>query len=83
MNAIVIINYIISVLFAVCYSYQLVYVLIGLFRKPRKYTAKTNHRYAAVISARNEENVIANLIKSINDQEYPKELIDTYVIADN
>lgn len=83
MNAIAIVNYIISVLFAVCYSYQLVYVLIGLFRKPRKYTAETNHRYAAVVCARNEENVIANLIKSINEQNYPSELLDTYVIADN
>ncbi len=83
MNVIAIINYIISVLFAVCYSYQFIYVLIGMFRKPRKYTAKTNHRYAAVISARNEENVIANLIESIKDQDYPSELIDTYVIADN
>lgn len=83
MNAITIFNYIISLLFALCYAYQIFYVLVGLFRRPTKFKAKTNHRYAVVISARNERNVIGNLIKSINEQSYPSELTHTYVIADN
>lgn len=37
----------------------------------------------AVISARNEENVIANLIESLKNQSYPKDKLDIYVIADN
>lgn len=41
------------------------------------------HRFAVMIAARNEQAVIAELIKSIKNQKYPKELLDIYVIADN
>jgi cellulose synthase/poly-beta-1,6-N-acetylglucosamine synthase-like glycosyltransferase len=36
-----------------------------------------------IIPARNEELVIEQLIKSIKNQKYPKELIDIFVVADN
>ncbi len=36
-----------------------------------------------LISARNEQAVIANLIHSIRSQNYPSELVDAYVVADN
>ena len=36
-----------------------------------------------IIPAHNEESVIGNLIDSLNKQDYPKELYDIYVIADN
>jgi cellulose synthase/poly-beta-1,6-N-acetylglucosamine synthase-like glycosyltransferase len=45
--------------------------------------ADRQHRFAALIAARNEENVIANLIESIRLQDYPPELIDVIVVADN
>ena len=41
------------------------------------------HKFMAVIPAHNEAKVIKNLIDSLNKQNYPKELIDIYVIADN
>ena len=41
------------------------------------------NRYAVLISARNEENVIGNLIGSIRDQTYPSDLIDIWLVADN
>lgn len=41
------------------------------------------HKYAVIIAARNEELVIGQLIKSIKNQEYPEELVDIYVVADN
>ena len=37
----------------------------------------------AVIAARNEEKVIANLIETLQKQDYPKDKLDIYVIADN
>ena len=37
----------------------------------------------AIIPAHNEESVIANLVESLKKQNYPKELFDIYVIADN
>ncbi len=83
MKAVVYLNYIISFLFTLCYFYQFVYVFVGLFKKSIKHKAKKNHRFAVIISARNEGNVIGNLINSINEQTYPAELIDTFVVADN
>ena len=37
----------------------------------------------AIIPAHNEEAVVANLVESLKHQDYPKELYDIYVIADN
>jgi len=54
-----------------------------MFRKSKVLTAETNHRYAVVIAARNESNVISQLINSIKKQNYPSELTDIYVVADN
>ena len=45
--------------------------------------AKRLHKYAAVISARNESTVIGELIHSIKKQNYPAELLDVFVVADN
>lgn len=67
----------------VCFSYQVIYVLVGLFCKPRLSDEAKPNRFAVLISARNEENVIENLLNSINGQTYPSELVDVYVVADN
>lgn len=83
MKAMIVFNLIVSAVFSLCYAYQLVYVVVGLFSKPKKYIARTNHRYGVVISARNEQDVIGNLIQSIKAQNYPSELVDIFVIADN
>lgn len=76
-------NFIILLLFTLCYSYQIVFVIIRLFSGKKSFTAKTLHRYAILISARNEEAVIGELLASIRRQNYPQELIDVYVAADN
>ncbi len=36
-----------------------------------------------LVAARNEETVIGNLIDSIKKQDYPSELVDIFVVADN
>lgn len=76
-------NYIIALIFVVCYSYQFFYILVSIIKRPKKFPAGTPHRYAVMISARNEEGVIANLIESIRKQTYPAELISIFVVADN
>ena len=78
-------NLFLAVLFTVAYFYQLVYLVIGLVRKYRQSTDRDAviHRYAAVISARNESGVIAELIQSLKNQNYPKDCLDVYVVADN
>ena len=70
-------------IFTFCYAYQLFYVFVVLTREPPRREARRNHRYAVMISARNERAVIADLIHSIKVQNYPQELIDVFVIADN
>ena len=79
-----IVNLVFSALFMLCYSYQVVFLIISLFIKPKKYgEAQKNKKYAFIISARNEENVIGQLCDCIARQDYPAELITTYIVADN
>lgn len=79
-------NLLIFALFTVFYAYQLFYVVAALWHD-RKHTpmrpAKKQHKFAAVISARNERAVISELVHSIKKQNYPSELLDVFVIADN
>ncbi|MBQ9624698.1 MAG: glycosyltransferase family 2 protein [Clostridia bacterium] len=65
------------------YSYQFYYLAVALIKKPKLFTAKKQHKYVIVTSARNEEDVIGHFIDSAKKQTYPQELIDIYVIADN
>lgn len=69
--------------FSVCYFYQLVYVVVSLVKAPKALVARRDHRYAVLISARNESSVIADLLRSLQQQDYPTDLVDVYVIADN
>ncbi|MBO5413592.1 MAG: glycosyltransferase family 2 protein [Clostridia bacterium] len=55
--------------------------LIKFKDKPLKTNKK--HKFMAIIPAHNEATVIANLVESLKAQDYPQELLDIYVIADN
>ncbi|MBR3002965.1 MAG: glycosyltransferase family 2 protein [Clostridia bacterium] len=55
--------------------------LVKLKDKPLK--IKKDHRFMAIIPAHNEEAVVGNLVESLKNQSYNKELYDIYVIADN
>ncbi len=55
--------------------------LIKLKDKPM--LVNKNHKFMALIPAHNEAKVVANLVESLKNQKYPKELLDIYVIADN
>ena len=74
---------IIGVLFFICYFYQMIYILIPFIKNDKSRGAGKRNRMAVLISARNESNVIKNLLDSIDAQTYPKELIDVFVVADN
>ncbi len=76
-------NFFILLLFSICYLYQVVFVFICWFSKKKTYEAKKLHRYAVLISARNEAEVIGELLESIHKQTYPSHLLDIYVVADN
>ena len=64
-------------------AYKAVYYAIGFLFTRKFKPAKKNHKYGVLVAARNEETVIGNLLDSIKKQDYPKELIDIFVVADN
>ena len=64
--------------------YQIGISLCSLVKlKEKPLLKKKNHKFMAIIPAHNEEDVVVNLIESLKHQNYPKELLDIYVIADN
>ncbi len=77
------INFALAAIFAACCFYQAVFAIVRLSGKRRRFQAQKLCRYAVLIAARNEQAVIGQLLDSIRKQEYPSELIDTYVVADN
>ena len=83
MRVIEIINYVIMCLFFLCYSYQFFYIPVSLFSKHKPHKPAKLHRFAVLIAARNEREVLGELIDSIRGQDYPRELVDIYVVADN
>ena len=66
------------------WCYQMVVSLCALVKlKDKPYLTNKKHKFMAIIPAHNEEKVVGNLIESLRQQNYPKELYDIYVIADN
>ena len=66
------------------WCYQFVISLCALVKlKDKPYLVNKNHKFMAIIPAHNEEMVVANLIESLKNQTYDKNLYDIYVIADN
>lgn len=63
MEAVKTINFIISIVFIVCYAYQFVYILVPYVFKDKRRGEAKGHRYAVLVSARNEEAVIGKLIE--------------------
>ena len=66
------------------WAYQIVVSFCSLIKlKDKKLLIEKDHKFMAVIPAHNEESVIKNLVDSLQEQDYPRELYDIYVIADN
>lgn len=78
-------NWSIVLLFTLLYLYQGFYLVVGLLLRRHKdrHEPSRLHRFAVVVSARNEEQVIGELLDSLRKQDYPRELLDLYVVADN
>lgn len=64
--------------------YQILVSLCSLVKiKDKPLKVEKDHRFMAIIPAHNEEAVVANLVESLKNQNYNKDLYDIYVIADN
>lgn len=69
-------------------AYHFVIGAIGAYKLSKDKDKKTELKspeksFALIVSAHNEEVVIGNLVDSFNNLDYPKELYDVFVIADN
>lgn len=69
-------------------SIGLYYVFIGIFgfipkREKDEVVSDKYNKFALIISAHNEEMVIANMVESLKLLDYPKEYYDIFIIADN
>lgn len=85
MKALIIINLMIGVIFTICYLYQFAYIpLVWILRKKHKEPKCAGiNNYAVLICARNEGEVVSDLIRSLKAQTYPEKLINIFVMADN
>lgn len=55
----------------------------GMWRRHEDKIMTPSKKFAVIVAAHNEHNVVGQLIKNLHDLNYPKELYDIYVIADN
>ena len=63
--------------------YYFVLAVIGMWRSRvhKNYTPKNS--FAIVVCAHNEEAVVGELVKNLRSLDYPDELYDIFVVADN
>ena len=77
-------DWVLAIISGIMVVYQVFYIAVGLFAKPLVFPdAPADKRYAVLISARNEEKVIGNLVASIRANDYPQDLVDIWLVADN
>ncbi|SMC21530.1 Glycosyltransferase, catalytic subunit of cellulose synthase and poly-beta-1,6-N-acetylglucosamine synthase [Clostridium acidisoli DSM 12555] len=70
--------------FAFAYSlYNVIISLFGIYKKKNLEVVAPKKSFALLVAAHNEEAVISDIIVSLKRLEYPKELYDIFVIADN
>lgn len=63
--------------------YYMVLGIFGVYRNKEHKDYNPKNKFAMIVAAHNEEVVIGKLVESMKNQNYPKELYDIYVIADN
>lgn len=79
---------IIMTIFSVWTMILLVYqIVIGFFGYGKKKNSYEPHdpklKYLILVPAHNEEKVIGDIIRNLQSMDYPKELYDFYILADN
>lgn len=65
-------------------GYQLIVGLFGFRKKGKDYADHDPaSRFLILVPAHNEEKVIGDIVRNLRELDYPKDLYDYYVIADN
>ena len=63
--------------------YYFILACFGLMKRRERITVAPKNTFAAVICAHNEEKVVWQLIDNLKQLNYPKDMYDIYVVADN
>ncbi|MDD4587824.1 MAG: glycosyltransferase family 2 protein [Heliobacteriaceae bacterium] len=66
-----------------CAFYYLVLSLFGLWRKREEPLVAPSKTFALVVAAHNEEAVIGPLVENLQGLDYPRELYEIFIVADN
>lgn len=69
--------------FSLLVIHFIIFSLIGLFSTKKYPKTDKKLRYGIIISARDEEKVIANLIESIKQNDYPQDKLQIFLVAHN
>ncbi len=80
------INLIISTIQCIVFIFGIYYLLLalaGLFSRRCRQEHSPQSRFAVIVPAHNEAPVLGKLIESLLELDYPKQLYDIYIIADN
>jgi Glycosyltransferases, probably involved in cell wall biogenesis len=65
-------------------NYYFIMSLFGIIKPSKKgKDLSPSTRFAAIVAAHNEEQVIGGIIDSLKNADYPSDLLDIYIIADN
>lgn len=83
MNIVIKICDIIGIVITVLVLYKGVFAAIGLFKVKHFKKTENKHKYAICVAARNERNVIKNLLESILNQDYPLDKLAVLVCPNN
>lgn len=76
-------NIIIGAIFFLFYFYQILFIFIAYLKKGKEIPDAEPHKLAILVAARNEEKVIGNLLDTLKTQDYPADLFDVFIVADN
>lgn len=83
MNVVIKICDIIGVIITVLVLYKGIFAIIGFFKVKHFKKTENKHKYAICVCARNERNVIKNLLESILNQDYPLDKLAVLVCPNN
>lgn len=76
------------IIFSITFVYGMYFAITGLFGFKNYHKSlfgkhKPKHKFGIVIPTRNEEQVIGALIRSLQKQNYPKDLYEIFVVPNN
>lgn len=63
--------------------YYFILAVFGMWHKREKINIDPKHKFAVMVCAHNEEAVIGPLVENLKILDYPTELYDIFVVADN